>query len=100
MYRKRIEREKDEFDWRNFMYGRLKDETVQHSEYYIYFQTLGFLTKNIESVTKQEITSAFRDLVKKYHSDKNPNEANTEKFIEIVEAKNKCEEFLKMLKVA
>jgi len=82
---------KHDFDWWEFLSGNdyRKDKLVAN-EYLSYFQLLRLNMD--EEITEKMVMTSFRQLSLIHHPDKG---GNSEKFIELTEAKNKCIEFIK-----
>jgi hypothetical protein len=81
----------DSFNWSD-LYTRWMGK-INVNEYLVYFQMLNI--KAIEGITMDMINKSFRALSMKYHPDKG---GNKEKFVEIIEAKNKCIEYINAIK--
>ena len=80
------------FDWWDYVLGsKLSYGRINISEYIPYFEILR--VPHSESVTEVEVKKSFKQLVQIHHPDKG---GNKERFEEIVEAKNKCIEYIKL----
>ena len=80
------------FDWWQFiMNGKISFGRVDMNDYAAYFELLR--VPHSEKIAEGDVKEAFRKLSMQHHPDKG---GSREKFEEIVEAKNKCIEYIKL----
>jgi hypothetical protein len=88
---KEKEKSKKMFDWWDYVFTASRGMRVDKNEYQSYFSLLGLTLESKE----EDVKKSYRLLSFTKHPDKG---GNKEDFVEITEAKNKCLEYLTLIK--